>query len=441
MAVNAVVNEYLDRLDEAQATQVATIEREVASQNNPALAQALERPIRTAKLREGLYYSKISDLWVGKQLELINGAMATAFHRSKIPQGYQSIAILDDRSDVERYHIAQTKDTSLTSKARQRLYPNDIFGNTGTGEIAHLIPNAPGCSVYFEDVGEWVMALKPLKEKKRVRSSKRRMTADDLDAKRRKMVVNGYRKSRRGKRETNSALKQHVFNHIRLKFQGTYLDTYPCVMIVPLVDMEFLRTWSDGIPYEAMVVVGASTGGGEQKLAHQVCQDIGMTRRLPCCSPNELRGATELISCALHALANSMIGKERAHFNRATMYRDELLGTYDKLKNSNSISVPVLNSALEGLKIAKIKFGKFGDEEQVHVAVDPMLLLLKAAVVLSARFGERLLPACPPEAKDWDSADEAMAQAYLEQERLRWIAPNMIQVADGNCDDIGSLSD
>ena len=147
------------------------------------------------------------------------------------------------------------------------------------------------------------------------------------------------------------------------------------------------------------------------------------------------------LACALHALANSMIRKDRAHFKSATTYRDELLGTYDKLKNSNSISVPVPNGALEGLKIAKIRFGKFGDEEQVHVAVDPMLLLLKAAVVLSARFGERLLPACPPEANDWDSADEAMAQAYLEQERSRWVAPNVIQVAAGNCEDIGSLSD
>lgn len=211
------------------------------------------------------------------------------------------------------------------------------------------------------------------------------------------------------------------------------------MIIVPLEDM--LRTWSDGIPFEAMVVVGESTGGDEQKLAHQVSQDIGMTRRLPCCSPQELRDATKLISSALHALANSMIGKERAHFKSATTCRDELLGTYDKLKNSNSISVPVPNGALEGLKIAKIRFGKFGDKEQVHIAVDPMLLLLKAAVVLSARFGERLLPACPSEANDWDSADEAMAQAYLEQERSRWVAPNVIQVAAGNCGDIGSLSD
>ena len=66
----------------------------------------------------------------------------------------------------------------------------------------------------------------------------------------------------------NSALKQHIFNHIRLTFQDTYFDAFQsCVVIIPMVDMELLKVWSDNVSYEAMVIVDELMCAGEPKLA------------------------------------------------------------------------------------------------------------------------------------------------------------------------------
>ena len=92
------IDEYQDLLEAAIATEIVEIEAEIAA--HPQLTQALERPIRNAKLREGLYYNKISELWVDKMPELINAEMAMAFERSEKPSGYDSIVVLEDRSEV-----------------------------------------------------------------------------------------------------------------------------------------------------------------------------------------------------------------------------------------------------------------------------------------------------------------------------------------------------
>ena len=97
--------------------------------------------------------------------------------------------------------------------------------------------------------------------------------------------------------------------------------------------------------------------------------------------------------------------------------------------------MPLVKANLVQPSIPKVTLGKLGNKEQTHIAVDPTLLLIKAAVVVSARLGERLLPSCPIEASDWDSGDEAWAKAYLEQERSQWLPPNEVRAEALNLDD------
>lgn len=181
-----------------------------------------------------------------------------------------------------------------------------------------------------------------------------------------------------------------------------------------------------------MVIVG-SWNGDEPKLSHSVCRDIGMTDGYFICSQDELRAATSLVTHELHALSASMRAKPKAHFEEATTCRNELVATFDKITASGNISVPVLAEDLSTLKVAKVKFGKLqGEEKEIHVAVDPILLLIKAAIVLSSRFGERLLPVCPPLDDDWTEGHEEMALAYLERPRAKFVPPTEIKIpADG----------
>ena len=66
---------------------------------------------------------------------------------------------LHDASEIGRFHIARTADSTITVARRMAAFPTDIFGNDGTCELAHLIPDSPVCSLYFVDVGIWVLPL------------------------------------------------------------------------------------------------------------------------------------------------------------------------------------------------------------------------------------------------------------------------------------------
>lgn len=133
----------------------------------------------------------------------------------------------------------------------------------------------------------------------------------------------------------NSSLKQHIFNHIRLRLQGTSLDKFPCVFIFFLVDANFLRDWKDDVPDEAFVIVGGTTDDDEPNTADQVARDIGLPRLYQECTPEDLTEVTTLITTALHTLATS---KDRVHFADSRSYRKELLATFDKQAKSRFLS-------------------------------------------------------------------------------------------------------
>ena len=81
-----------------------------------------------------------------------------------------------------------------------------------------------------------------------------------MEKKRRKMVINGFKKTKNAEEVSESALKRSVYNRIRLQGQGNYFDKYPCVLIIPLVNTDFLRNWDQGNGYDAMVLVSEYDG-------------------------------------------------------------------------------------------------------------------------------------------------------------------------------------
>ena len=105
-----------------------------------------------------------------------------------------------------------------------------------------------------------------------------------------------------------------------------------------------------------------------------------------------------------------------------------LLATYDEIQREGLVTVPRLfRDAADTARLAKVKFGTGNDPVFNHLAPDPMLLLVKAAVVASAQIGKRLLPSRPPPIEDWTEEDELMAELYLARQRAREILPAEIQ--------------
>ena len=336
---------------------------------------------------------------------------------------------LDDASEIERFHIARTADSTITVARRNAAFPTDIFGNSGTGELVHLIPDSPVCSLYFVDVGIWVLPLDEIAMPAARRPKRNRLDVGEFEAKRRKMVINGFKKTNRSNKVADSSLKRSLLNRLRLRLQGYYLDRHPCVLIIPLADTKFLRNWDDGIEYEALVLVSEDDTTDERIPPDQVFRDIGLTRKLPECEPREIHMAATLLVTAMKALALSMSTKPKNHFEASTTNRNELVSTYEKIQVEGTIAVPTLvANAANTARVAKVKFGAEKDPTFDHIAVDPTLLLMKTAVVASAQVGERLLPSCPP-LEDWTAEDDMQARRYLAEKHARTTIPAEIQIS------------
>lgn len=410
----------IDRLGEAKLEDIDDVEAEARRlSNDPGYLQILNSSIKSARIREGGYYSTFQDLFATQRLKF-NQTDVNEFVRTRRPKCYDVLAgKLDDASEIGRFHIARTADSTITVERRIAAFPTDIFGNSGTGELAHLIPDSPVCSLYFVDVGIWVLPLDEIAMP----------GADELETKRRKMVINGFKKTNRSNKVADSSLKRSLLNRIRLRLQGHYLDRHPCVLIIPLVDTEFLRNWDDGIEYEALILVSEDDTTDERIPADQVFRDIGLTRKLPECEPREIHMATTLLATAMKALAVSMSTKPKKHFEASTTYRNELVSTYEKIQVEGTIAVPALvANAANTARVAKVKFGAAEDPVFHHIAVDPTLLLMKTAAVASAQVGERLLPACPP-LEDWTAEDDMQARRYLAEKQARTTIPAEIQIS------------
>ena len=137
-----------------------------------------------------------------------------------------------------------TKDGSMATGKRNRDFPVDLFGNPTTGELAHLVPNAPGRAVAFSDVSKRSIGRSDTLSNLQSIAQRIRWRVVDktqLQYKRQKLSVLGSKPAEGRNKTEGSSLKHHIFNFIRLKTQGKHIDQHAAAMFVPCVTAQFIR--------------------------------------------------------------------------------------------------------------------------------------------------------------------------------------------------------
>lgn len=417
------------------AIQRELLEADLKSKEADLALLEAERALLEADLKsKGDFYDTIENIFGDEDVDVAQNPGSIRIKRTETPRIYEETFSEEKLSfaygDAEP---AMVKDSSMGTEEKALVYPKDIFGNVSNGDIAHLVPNAPGCAVYFEDVAPWVLGLTndiPRPRRCTARSWNnicKRRNIEELLSKRNQAVILGLKHKGKKSKEAKSALKQLALNKIRLNSQGMYFGTYPCLLIIPLLSIDDILgdTWQGG--YSVMVAVG-SFGGTEYKPSQTVAKAVNMAPNSDNgndhCTPDELRLACELLRASVGALATSMTNRPRSHFEKATTFRRELLKTFDQIGESGTIRMPVLNGGCT--KVVRVSFG--GD---FHIPPDPLLLAIKSAVVWSCRNGQRLLPACPPPPDDWTDLDYYFAEQHIAREQAKLRPQNREELAAG----------
>jgi hypothetical protein len=141
---------------------------------------------------------------------------------------------------------------------KRLIWPHNIFFSDAVGEVAHLLSASPDRADVFGAFVEWIIGpSRPVNFCPYEWTWKQRMKA-----------VHGTGSRRR---EDLTGIKHAVANKIRMMGQSLYIDNNPCVLIVPILKVDEVKSWN-GESYDAIVLPGP----WEPHTISEVCCGIGM---------------------------------------------------------------------------------------------------------------------------------------------------------------------
>jgi hypothetical protein len=212
-----------------------------------------------------------------------------------------------------------------------------------------------------------------------------------------------------GKRLDRVGIKHFRTNRIRLENQANYLDTDPCVVIVPILSDDEVANWN-GAGYSAIVLAGAGvqpTSGRNKIKASYVYKMIGASEGGQygdyLATSNDVNVATELLQLAVLSIAKScrtMYKNGEENLKMEVAEKKSTQTAYNDItkRNNPSIPVPVLINRRGPplMKIRKVTFSALTrlETSPCHFAPNPALLLAKAASNWLKRQKVELLPGC-----------------------------------------------
>jgi hypothetical protein len=170
---------------------------------------------------------------------------------------------------------------------------------------------------------------------------------------------------------------------------------YGNILAIPIFEsVAAMREWEYGKPYEMLIVCDRSD-------TYQVL-GLSVTSKQPHiknATKPDVRNVTSLLSEATKMLAESMVTNWDALYNgfEETTQKKRMESMLEELLKENKVAVPVEKEVSEP-KLYKVSFGDlYNGEEAKKYIPDPLLLLVKAAVNLSAVHysrAKKLLQAC-----------------------------------------------
>jgi hypothetical protein len=346
-----------------------------------------------------------------KELQCENESTAEAIKSEKDASSNHAVACKSSRSD----------DTS--DKV-------NIFGNSSNAHSAHLLPHAPNCASYWFPVVPLVLC-----------TGTTTLTFDFLQACiHGTILIDETRSSdestaKRLKKTTNVGIKHFSTNRIRLNMQADYFDSYPCVIIVPILSVELVRKW-DGQAYNAIVLAGNFTVKNETKVAREITKEV-VYREINSSDQTKGDESTYLATndecaeaCAL--LKEMVLYICKAFHERQDLYNsleskakegksnseDKEIAKFDKwlkaINNLHMAPVPVQNAWNNAFKVRKISFSGYKDKS--NRAPDPALLLAKSANNWLRRHDIEILPACEDAESCYTTDDSADSVVSIKED-------------------------
>ena len=206
-------------------------------------------------LQNGSFFTSIDALWIKESISF-EEVDVTVFSRShNVTRGVLNKTDgnidIDDRYENTATGAAGSTYSAATTSTRSRpSFKVDIFGvDSSYSELAHLMPHSSECAATWFAFVPWVLNTP--------------CTFDNNDSKWKYMskCIHGFKNKKQDGANTrantvdNVGLKHFPSNRIRLKCQKNIFDNDPCLLIVPIMTVQQVKSWN-GEGYEAIVLAG-----------------------------------------------------------------------------------------------------------------------------------------------------------------------------------------
>jgi hypothetical protein len=137
--------------------------------------------------------------------------------------------------------------------------------------------------------------------------------------------------SGKNRKVANTGIKHFVPNKIRLAGQKDYLDMRPCVLIIPVLDLNSVKDWNGG-EYKALIMVGEWKN--DQTTRRDVCSSIRLLEEGATATPEEIETARELLEQVICGMAYSLLERsKKIEDNLKKEQKKMLLGLRNELIN------------------------------------------------------------------------------------------------------------
>ncbi|KAG7362036.1 hypothetical protein IV203_025702 [Nitzschia inconspicua] len=394
---NARLREQLEQAElKAQQAEIKAQQAEIKAQQTEIKAQ--QAVVKAQKTADGSYWNRISTVF-GKERATFVGAFDQYkdVRRDGFPKHYNELHnILVPGEGIEA-ELVELEGESLYSGAEESVVTFDTNGNpkqpagtegtkshqksylktirgdnydTTNKSKAHLIPNTDLCNEF------WLLDLKLIVG----------ISSESVEDPKNAM-------HHAARLHTNKLVFGMEHNH--------YFDTllYGNILAIPLFhSMEDVGRWEYKEPYEILIVCDSSA-------TYKQLGIIGNEDHVEGASGADVNNAAALLAEATRFLADSLKTNWCSFYNKAGSENDESENRKEVLKNmfgelkEGKVWVPTSDWGIEDdPKVYKVKFGILFDIPEAKKYIpDPLLLLIKAAVNLSAfhyRKNCKLRPAC-----------------------------------------------
>jgi predicted transcriptional regulator len=376
--------------------------REEIQERDKRVAEEKQQRLEVEALVQGTFYLRIDELFE-PVLIIGRGRLTENHYRNccrnvNLHDVYQAtVAAARKEENIPADDLASRSRSSMSRQTTNSIWPCTVFDpNSRVGEIAHLVPaSVPHANSYWF-VTDFLFGLDPPER-----------SWDE-----RRCLIHGSKPKNGGKRWEYSGIKHLVPNKINLPGQK-FMDNYPCVLIVPIMDVDEAKRWK-GESYDAIALIDNMSK--EDISARDVAKSTFFLERGEEASPEEIEKAGELLQAYVKAIIFAQREKKPNELTDSTLEwakkKDQPFRFYiPQIKEHQSTKESTQPPPKPVRKIHFVKRGEPG-----HPSPDPLLLMSRAASVWSRRHGQLLVAAAEPndDYEKWDELDKLAAEQYLD---------------------------